>query len=61
MHSQDAILSYSFKKGKLTALSTLKGGDFPELHTILGEAIATHEDLLRTGQKYFAALYGQAK
>ena len=52
-------VSYPFKKGKLTALSKLQQGDFPELYSIVGEETATHENLMSTGQNFFAALYGQ--
>ena len=52
-------VSYPFKKGKLTALSKLQQGDFPELYSIVGEETATHENLMITGQNFFAALYGQ--
>ena len=52
-------VSYPFKKGKLTALSKLQQGDFPELYSVVGEETATHEDLMKTGQNFFAALYGQ--
>ena len=52
-------VSYPFKKGKLTALSKLQQGDFPESYSVVGEETATHEDLKRTGQNFFAALYGQ--
>lgn len=54
-------VSYPFNKGKLTALSKLRDGDFPELYSVLGEEAATHEDLLKVGQKFFGALYGQPK
>ena len=53
------IVSYHFKKGKLTALSKLQQGDFPELYCVVGDETATHENLMRTGQNFFAALYGQ--
>ena len=52
-------VSYPFKKGKLTALSKLQQGDFPEICSVVGEGTATHEDLMRTGQNLFSALYGQ--
>ena len=48
-------------KGKLTALSKLREGNFPELYSVVGEETATLEDLLKTGQTLFAALYGQSK
>jgi hypothetical protein len=54
-------VSYPFNKGKITALSKLQEGDFPELYSVIGEETATHEDLLKTGQKFFAVLYGQPK
>ena len=53
-------VSYPFNKGKLTALSKLREGNFPELYSVVGET-ATLEDLLKTGQTLFAALYGQSK
>ena len=54
-------VSYPFKKGKLIALSKLQQGDFPELYSVVGEETVTHEDLMRTGQNFFAALYSQPK
>ena len=54
-------VSYPFNKGKLTALSKLREGNFPELYSVVGEETATLEDLLKTGQTFFAALYGQPK
>ena len=32
---------------------------FPELYSVVGEETATLEDLLKTGQTFFATLYGQ--
>ena len=54
-------VSYPFNKGKLTALSKLREGNFPELYSVVGEETAALEDLLKTGQTFFAALYGQSK
>ena len=54
-------VSYPFNKGKLTALSKLREGNFPELYSVVGEETAMLEDLLKTGQTFFAALYGQPK
>ena len=54
-------VSYPFNKGKLTALSKLREGNFPELYSVVGEETATLEDLLKTGQTSIAALYGQWK
>ena len=54
-------VSYPFKKGKLIALSKLQQCDFPELYSVVGEETATHEDLMKTGQSFSAALYGQPK
>ena len=45
--------------GKISALNTLQAGDFPGLYQVLGEEDATHSDLMETGQRFFAALYGQ--
>ena len=56
----DTVL-YPFNKGKLTALSKLREGNFPELYSVVGEETAMLEDLLRRGQTFFAALYGQPK
>ena len=36
-------------------------GNFPELYSVVGEETATLEDLLKTGQTLFAALYCQSK
>ena len=54
-------VSYPFNKGKLTALRKLREGNFLELYSVVGEETATLEDLLKTGQTFFAALYGQPK
>ena len=45
-------VSHPFKKGKLTALSKLQQGDFPELYSVVGEETATHENLMRTGKTF---------
>ena len=44
------------RKGKRIKLQQ---GDIPELYSVVGEETATHEDLMRTGQNFFAARYGQ--
>ena len=46
MHSVTGCdtVSYPFKKGKLSALSKLQQGDFPELYSVVREETATHED-----------------
>ena len=54
-------VSYPFNKGKLTALNKLQECDFPGLYSVIGEEKATHKDLLKTGQQFFAVLYGQPK
>ena len=54
-------VSYPSNKVKLTPLSKLREGNFPELYSVVGEETATLEDLLKTGQTFFAALYGQSK
>ena len=54
-------VSYPFKKGKIIALSKPQKGAFPELYSVVGEETATHEKLMRAGQNFFAALYGQPK
>ena len=62
MQSQDVKLCLTlYKKGKLTALSKLQQGDFPELYSVVGEETATHEDLMRIEHYFLAALYGQPK
>ena len=43
-------VSYPFNKGKLTALSKFREGNFPELYYVVGEETATLEILLKTGQ-----------
>ena len=53
------IVSYPFGKGKISALNILKAGNFPELSEVLGEEHATDNDLLKIGQQFFAAMYGQ--
>jgi len=52
-------VSYPFSKSKMSALNTLKAGDFPGLYQVLGEEDATNSDLMETGQKFFTAMYGQ--
>ena len=52
-------VSYPFNKGKTSALNTLQAGDFPGFYQVLGEEDATQSDLMETGQRFFAALYGQ--
>ena len=51
-------VSYPFNKGKLTALSKFREGNFLELYSVVGEETATLEILLKTGQTFSAALYG---
>ena len=53
------IVSYPFNKCKISALNIIQAGDFPGLYQVLGEEDATHSDLMETGQRFFAALYGQ--
>ena len=43
----------------MSALNTLQARDFPWLYQVLGEEDATCSDLVETGQRFFAALYGQ--
>ena len=52
-------VSYPFNTGKISALNTLQTDDVPGLYQVLGEEDATHSDLIETGQRFFAALYGQ--
>ena len=51
--------SYLYGKGKVSALKTLRAGDFPGLYSVLGERDATHAQLMEAGQTFFCALYGQ--
>lgn len=51
--------SYLYRKGKVSALKTLKASDFPGLYTVLGELDATPTQLMEVGQAFFCALYGQ--
>ena len=51
--------SYLYGKGKVSALNTLRAGDFPGLYSALGEVDATHTQLMEAGQAFFCALYGQ--
>ena len=53
-------VSYTSNKGKLRALNVLKSDDFPGLFQVLGEEDATYADLMDTGQRFFAAMYGQS-
>ena len=48
-----------FNKDKISALNTLQACAFPGLYQVLGEADAICSDLMETGQRFFAALYGQ--
>jgi len=52
-------ISYLYSKGKVSALKTLRAGDFPGFHSVLGELDATHAQRMETGQAFFCALYGQ--
>lgn len=54
-------VSYPYNKGKIIALSTLCEGSFEELSTSVGEKTTMHEELLMTGQMFFASLYGIPK
>ncbi len=51
--------SYLYGKGKVSALKTLRTGDFTALETALGELDATHAQLMEVGQSFICALYGQ--
>ncbi len=51
--------SYLYGKGKVSALKTLRAGDFHGLYSALGEVDATHAQLMEAGQAFFCALYGQ--
>ena len=58
IRSQDVTLTCVLPFQKWKAHSTqLQQVDFPELYSVIGEETATH--LMRTGQNFFAALYGQ--
>jgi len=52
-------VSYPSSMGKISTLNTLQAGNFPGLYQVLGEEDATHSDLMETGLRFFAALYGQ--
>ena len=45
--------SYLYGKGKVSALKTLRAGDFNGLYSALGELDATHEELMEAGQGFF--------
>lgn len=51
--------SYLYGKGKVSALKTLRAGNFPGLYSALGELDVTHSQLMEAGQAFFCALYGQ--
>ncbi|MEE8115221.1 MAG: hypothetical protein V3T23_12820, partial [Nitrososphaerales archaeon] len=51
--------SYPYGKGKVSALKTLRAGNFPGLYSALGELNASHEQLMEAGRTFFCALYGQ--
>ena len=51
--------SYLYVKRKVSALKTVRAGNFPGLYSALGELDATHAQLMETGQTFFCALYGQ--
>ena len=51
--------SFTFNKGKLSALSVLEAGYFPGLFHVLGEEDAMQWGLLEVGLSFFCALYSQ--
>ena len=51
--------SYFYGKGKVSALKTLKEGNFSGLHTVLGETNASETDLMKVGEAFISAWYGQ--
>lgn len=53
--------SYLYGKGKVSALKTLKAGDFPGLYSALGEINASNAELMDAGLAFFCALYGQSQ
>ena len=53
--------SYLYGKGKVSALKTLRAGDFPGLSTAIGELDATREQVVETGHAFVCALYGQCR
>ena len=54
-------VSYPFNKGKLTALSKLREGNFPELYSVVGEETATLEDLLENGSNVICSIVWPVK
>ena len=51
--------SFTFNKGKVSALSVLEAGYLPGLFHVLGEEDAMQWGLLDVGLSFFCALYGQ--
>ena len=43
--------SYLYGKGKVSALKTLRAGDFPGLYSALGEFDATHAQLIEEDRR----------
>ena len=41
--------SYLYGKGKVSALKTMRAGNFPDLYSVLGEGDATHAQLMEAG------------
>ena len=53
--------SYLYGKGKVSALKTLRAGDFPGLSTAFRELDATREQVVEAGHAFVCALYGQCR
>ena len=51
--------AYFYGKGKVSALKTLKEGNFSGLYTVLGETNASETDLMKVGEAFISAWYGQ--
>ena len=53
--------SYPYGKGKVSALKTLRAGNFHGLHSAIKELKASHEQLMGAGQTFFCLLYDLAE
>ena len=58
-HTCSNTNSYLYGKGKISALKTLRNGNFPGLGSVLGEIDANNSQLMGAAQLFICALYGQ--
>ena len=53
--------SYLYAKDNVSALNTLRAGDFSGLPTSRGELESTHEQVMEAGQAFISVLCGQRR